>query len=192
MLAIFLDIETSGLNFSKHVPLEIAFRVVDLFSGKEIVSYERIISCSKETFDKANADSLKVNGITFADSQKGVKLEVVSKEIVDIFSKNDLIRGKSVFICQNPSFDRMFFAKIVDCDIQENNLWPYHWFDLASMFFAIHGKQYLKKRNLFSKDLIASYLNLPKENSPHSAIRGVDHLILCYKTLIGWMDSSLD
>ena len=38
----------------------------------------------------------------------------------------------------------------------------------------------------FSKDLIATQHNLPSEKKPHRALNGVDHLILCYKTVVGF------
>ena len=52
------------------------------------------------------------------------------------FARNKIKRGEAVFICQNPYFDRAFFAQLIDPDTQEKNLWPYHWLDLASMFWV--------------------------------------------------------
>ena len=40
----------------------------------------------------------------------------------------------------------------------------------------------------FSKDKIAKSLNLPEEKKPHKAMRGVDHLLLCYEKTVGFKD----
>ncbi len=36
-----------------------------------------------------------------------------------------------------------------------------------------------------SKDKIAKFYNLPPEEKPHRALRGVEHLIECYKAAVG-------
>jgi DNA polymerase-3 subunit epsilon/oligoribonuclease len=108
------------------------------------------------------------------------------------FMRNKVKRGDAVFICQNPSFDRAFFAQLVDPDTQEKSLWPYHWLDLASMFWAkaIHCKQQSDGmwpwETGLSKDKIATAFFLPSEERPHRAMNGVDHLILCYKAVVGF------
>ena len=38
----------------------------------------------------------------------------------------------------------------------------------------------------FSKDSIAEYYGIEKEKKPHRAQNGVDHLLLCYETIIGF------
>lgn len=99
-------------------------------------------------------------------------------------------RGSAVFICQNPAFDRGFFNLLVDVYVQELLNWPYHWLDLASMFWA---NIFVKARNSgiplpdkisLSKNDIAKYYDLPPEENPHKAMRGVDHLILCYRKVL--------
>ena len=43
MLGIFLDSETNGLNPFIHNIIELAYKIVDLATGKEIYKYESII-----------------------------------------------------------------------------------------------------------------------------------------------------
>lgn len=116
----------------------------------------------------------------------------VAEEVIKIFKDVGIARGKSVFICQNPSFDRPFFAHIIDPYTQEKLFWPYHWLDLASMYWM-----YVVKKNealslpipaqvKLSKDAIAQSFNLPEESRPHRAMQGVRHLLLCYRTLVGF------
>ena len=116
----------------------------------------------------------------------------IAKEVLTLLTKWKIKRDSAVFICQNPSFDRVFFSQIIDSDTQELLRWPYHWLDLASMFWAITMDKAKKNKGPlpweagFSKDLIAAHYKLPKEASPHRAMNGVDHLLLCYQAVVGF------
>ncbi len=187
MLAVFLDTETNGLDHKVHSILEIALIVVDLATGEVLESYERLIQLSDEEWERGNPYSLSFNGITKEMMQTGVPLLEASKEVKKIFKRLHIVKGKSVLICQNPSFDRVFFAKLIDVEYQEQNEFPYHWLDLASMHFA---KSLLQGKPLdqiaLSKDQIAKEYHLEKESRPHRALRGVQHLIECYQHVIGF------
>lgn len=192
MKAIFLDIESTGLNPSSHRVIEIAFKIVDLSTGDVLLSYERIVKQPLEVWNKSDPTSLEINGFTWDRLQQGISEEEVAKEIIQIFREHEIIRGKSIYICQNPAFDRTFFTQLIDIPTQESYQWPYHWLDFASMFWAlfvqsIHQNQqdYPEELNL-SKNAIAALFGLPIETHPHSAINGVNHLILCYRTVIGF------
>ncbi len=50
MFGVFLDTETSGLDPFVHVPLEIAFIIVNLCTGQELVSYETLLQVSDEAW----------------------------------------------------------------------------------------------------------------------------------------------
>lgn len=189
MIGIFLDIESNGLDNTKHRILEIAFKFIDLTSREVLSSYDRLILQPKEVWAKSDPNSLEVNGFTYEKTLNGISESTASTEIQALFKEFNIQRKKAVYICQNPSFDRSFFAQLIDPQIQENNLWPYHWLDLASMFWAIQ----LKSHQLYgekapweigiSKDNIAKTLGLETEKSPHRAMQGVDHLIECYFSL---------
>lgn len=192
VLGIFLDTETNGLNAFKHRILQIAFKIVDLTSGNIIDSYEATIFQPPEAWKKSDAASLHVNGFRYEDIENGVKADVAATEITNLFQRNNIHRGKAVFICQNPSFDRIFFSQLVDPDVQESFKWPYYWLDLASMYWAEsvrRGKKnpdHLPWVTGFSKDKIAAVYQLPPEKMPHRAMNGVDHLLLCYQKVIGF------
>ncbi|MBA2369991.1 MAG: 3'-5' exonuclease [Candidatus Protochlamydia sp.] len=196
MLAIFLDIETSGLDSYHHRVLEIAFKVLDVQTGDEIFTYQSIIKQSKEVWEKRDPASVEFNGFTWEKMLLGQEETVVSQEIVQIFTVLNIERGKAVYICQNPAFDRGFFAQIVDVYTQEKYNWPYHWLDLASMHWVLQIKRCAEKgvsipteMNL-SKNAIAQQFRLPAEIEPHSALNGVNHLILCYSTVVGFGGSA--
>ena len=192
MLGIFLDIETNGLNPFKHKAIEIAFKILDMETGVLVDTYQTILYQSYDEWQNSDLSSLQINGFNWEDVSFGIPYEIASKEIQECFSKNKIKRDKAVFICQNPSFDRAFFAQIISPDLQEKLLWPYHWLDLASMYWT---SALLKKRSDsspypwetgFSKDKIAKVYNIASESKPHRAINGVDHLILCYQAVIGF------
>jgi oligoribonuclease len=192
MQAIFLDIEATGLNPSCHRVIEIAFKLVDLPTGEVKLSYERIVKQPLEVWNLSDPVSLEINGFTWEKIQGGISEETVAKEIIQLFNEHHILRGTSIYICQNPAFDRTFFTQLIDIPTQERFQWPYHWLDLASMFWAhfvqsIHDKResYPEELNL-SKNAIAARYGLPIETYPHSALNGVDHLLLCYRTVIGF------
>ena len=192
MLGIFLDTETNGLNPQKHVLLEIALKILNVERGEELDQLERIVCPTLEEWERSEPSSLDVNGFTYKELKKGLRHEQLREQLIELFTTWNLIRGASVFICQNPSFDRAFFSQIVNPDLQESLLWPYHWLDLASMFW-IAGIQKGKHQQGefpwvtgFSKDKIAAACRLPPEAKPHRAMNGVNHLILCYQTIVGF------
>lgn len=192
MLAIFLDIETTGLDFFIHRSIDFALKVIDTSTGIEIFTYQSIIKQSQSVWEKCDPSSLEINGFTWDKLQLGKTEEVVKTEIIQIFANLGISRGKAVYICQNPAFDRGFFSQIVDIHTQERLNWPYHWLDFASMFWALRIKQAKQDQEPFpleinlSKNAIAAFYNLPTEITPHSALNGVNHLVLCYQTVIGF------
>jgi DNA polymerase-3 subunit epsilon/oligoribonuclease len=192
VLGIFLDTEANGLNPQVHKVIELAYKIVDLSTGEIKEEFESIVAQPEDAWKKSDPNSLKVNGFTWEDMQKGRSIEHIAKETLHLFKKWGIIRRKAVFICQNPSFDRAFFSQLIDSDTQERLQWPYHWLDLASMYWAIcMDKAKQKKGPLpwetgYSKDMIAKQYNIPPEQHPHKAMNGVAHLLLCYKAVVGF------
>jgi DNA polymerase-3 subunit epsilon/oligoribonuclease len=192
VLGVFLDTETNGLNAFRHRVLEIAFKIVDVRTGELKAAYESVVHQSDEVWKSSDPASLKVNGFTYDQMIKGKRPDAVAAEITNILQKNGIHRGTGVFICQNPSFDRIFFSQLVDPDIQESLNWPYYWLDFASMYWAESLRRGKENPQLypwatgFSKDRIASVYHLEAEQKPHRAMNGVDHLLLCYEKVIGF------
>lgn len=195
MLGIFLDTETNGLNPRKHKILEIAYKILDIETGEAKLSFEQTLTLSEKDWENSDRNSLKVNGFTWEEVRQGVLPEVSGKTILSHFEEAGIKRGNAVFVCQNPSFDRAFFGQLIDPDIQEKLLWPYHWLDLASMHWAkaislgeSNPTAYPWNTGV-SKDKIARAYGLPSEKTPHRAMHGVEHLILCYQAVIGFPKS---
>jgi oligoribonuclease len=188
MIGVFLDSETNGLNAAHHKILEIALKIVDLSSGEKKAEYETLVSQPIEAWERSDPESLRINGFTFDTVSKGKSPRIIAQEIIDLFSLWDIKRKKAVFICQNPSFDRVFFSQLIDADTQEMLRWPYHWLDLASMHWALSISKPgpLPWETGLSKDSIATHYQLPSEEKPHRAMNGVNHLLLCYRAVVGF------
>lgn len=188
MLLIFLDTETTGLNPEKHRTLEIAFKVLDTRSDHIVLSYESIVCQTAEIWAEADPESLQINGFSWEDTIKGKTEKVVASEILNDLNHLELGQKEGVFVCQNPSFDRAFFTQLINADLQTHSGWPYHWLDLASMYWGIQctrNPNFCKeaKEVDLSKDTIAQHYGLDPEKPPHRAMNGVNHLMACYKAL---------
>lgn len=190
MLAIFLDIETTGLDPKFHKTIDLAFRIVDFSTYNIIESYQSVVKQPHEDWLKHDPISLQINGYTWETVSQGVDATIVSEEIIDIFAKHGIVRGNSVFICQNPAFDRVFLTQLIPISKQEELRWPYHWLDLASMYWALLLDQCSQENKPFpsnmtlSKNEIAERYGIPPESSPHRAMNGVDHLMACYEAVL--------
>lgn len=192
MLGIFLDTETNGLNPYKHRVIEIAFQILDIYNGDLKETFHSIVSVSVEDWQKSDPESLQVNGFHWDEIAQASSPAIVGNRIQEVFARNRIKRGEAVFICQNPSFDRIYFSQLINPDTQEKLRWPYHWLDLASMYW----NEAMKKGALgvgkypweagYSKDKIALAYQLPTEEKPHRAMNGVNHLLLCYTTIVGF------
>jgi oligoribonuclease len=190
---VFLDIETNGLDPYLHSPLEISLSIYDLHTMECISGYTTFIECSeREWVIHSDPQALKINGITYDQVKEGKSFECICEDLVELFLSYEIHKTNSVFICQNPSFDRAFFNQIFPVETQNEIELPYHWLDLASMYWAknidvnktINGHS-MPRIIPLSKDAIASYYGLPIEGKPHRAFNGVQHLITCYKALMG-------
>ena len=192
MIGVFLDTETNGLNPKIHAILEIAYQIVDLSTGEVKEKYQAVVAQPLEVWQKSDPGSLKVNGFTWEEVSLGNPLFRVKEEVIASLARWKVQRKEALFICQNPSFDRIFFSQLIDPDIQEALHWPYHWLDLASMHWALSMKQSMRHQGPFpwdigcSKDQIAAYYQLPPEEKPHRAMNGVQHLLLCYTAVVGF------
>lgn len=192
MLGIFLDLETTGLDPFRHRVGDIAFSVVDLASGEELEHYQSIVKQPSDVWESKDSTSVQINGLSWEKISQGKKETEIREEILTIFSRFKISRGRSFFICQNPSFDRSFFSQIVPTYTQEKLNWPYHWLDLASMYWALQIKEWRASKTplpaslTLSKNAIAAHFHLPPEITPHSASNGVRHLLLCYTHTVGF------
>ncbi len=195
MLGVFLDTETSGLNAMTHCIFELAYRIVDVSSGNVVSEYQSLIAQPKSVWEKSDPESLRITGFSWEEISGGKSLAQVAAEVKADFQKHNIVRKKAVFICQNPTFDRAFFSQVVPPETQEQLQWPYHWLDLASMYWALslreaqQGKGPAPWMGGISKDNIAKRYGLEHEPKPHRALNGVTHLMKCYETVVGFLNT---
>lgn len=191
VLGIFLDLETNGLDYRKHSVLEISIQVLDLTTAEKKGEIDTVIFHDKQTFDKADPISLQINGFAYEMLISGTTLLDLNKQIICLFKQLNITRKNAVYICQNPSFDRVFFSQIIPVDTQEELLWPYHWLDLASMYWKASISSHAYEKSIdellpLSKDHIAASAGVSPESKPHRAANGTQHLIDCYEKVVGF------
>lgn len=188
MKGIFLDTEANGLDPFVHTICEIGIQIVDMETGTLGPSYSSPVYLSEEEWEASQAESLHINGFTYDMVRNAPTRDEVAQAILSLFEKEGLIRGESVFICQNPSFDRVFFSKLIPSNVQEKRNFPYHWLDLASMHWALSIKsgQILPWTVGLSKNKISAFYKIAPEGIPHRAINGVHHLLSCYEAVVGF------
>lgn len=195
MLGVFLDTETTGLDPLRHHPIEIAFKVVDLLTGDVKETFESKISLSEQAWGAGDHHAQLIHALTFEELKTAPTKEMVGKTIIHILRQQGIVRGQGLFICQNPSFDKGFFNQLVSVELQEELEFPYHWLDLASMYWTrvvrdqlVDVQQQLQLHHAFyvSKDQIAKQMGLAPEKKPHRAMQGVLHLLACYEKVVGF------
>lgn len=185
MLAIFLDIETTGLDPTRHRPIEIALKIYDVMTGEKHGEYQSVVRQSQEVWEQHDPVSIEINGFTWEKIKSGKEPEQAGDEIIRLFTSLNIRRGEAVFICQNPAFDRGFFSHFVPVYTQENLEWPYHWLDLASMYWTkVMERGVIPEKFSLSKNAIAAEYGLLPEAKPHRAMNGVDHLVECYQVVL--------
>lgn len=189
---IFIDIETTGLDPTRHRSLEVACQLINLTNGEKLGAYNSVIRQPIEVWERSDRVSLAVNGFQWEDLATGLEESEVADQMIALFKQMEVARGKAFFIAQNPTFDRAYFSQLVPVYRQEQLNWPYHWLDFASMYWALRVQQLRASKpaacaeiNL-SKDTIAKQYGLPPEPQPHRAMNGVEHLVECYSRVVGW------
>jgi oligoribonuclease len=198
MKAVFLDIETTGLDFDRHVAIDIGMIIVDLNDYTYMHEYTSCIRCDESDWWFSDPKALEINGYSSQFHDKIAQDDwIVSEQIEEFFKAHDIVKGKAFFICQNPSFDKPFFMQLMCHErMVEMNL-PYHWLDLASMYWMKYYATFYPVPSAhciipefayeisLSKDTIAMHIGIPTEEKPHKAIQGARHLLECYKGLCG-------
>jgi oligoribonuclease (3'-5' exoribonuclease) len=87
---VFCDIETSGLDFYQHVPLEIALCVYDMSQNNRVSVYQSLISCNEEEYKKGDPQAFQVNGLNWEVIQTGKSPFAVKEDILQLFKENKI------------------------------------------------------------------------------------------------------
>lgn len=182
MIAVFLDVETTGLDYKRDKLIEVGLIVVDLDQNKVVNSYEAIVK--HEDLILENTTGHHINQISTEEMLKeGKKEELIAFEIEEILIEHAFFMHHGFFICQNPSFDFMFTRHLFACMKTSPRAWPYHWLDLASMYWVKIGHK-SQFPVVLSKNNIARQLDIDSEAQPHRALGGALHLLDCYQEIM--------
>nr|QBK86850.1 MAG: exonuclease [Marseillevirus LCMAC103] len=190
--AIALDTETTGLDPLHNHVVEIAFQLVDTETGRRLDSYQNVVALTEAEWAQAAPKALAVNGFTWAEVRsRGVPRDTIRSDICAFFAKHHLTASTAFFLCQNPSFDKSFFVQLCPADVQRKWTFPYHWYDLSSMNWALEARAIARGEKdpyaiCTSKDGIAWSHGLDREAAPHRAMNGVDHMLAIYEKIVGF------
>ena len=70
---------TLGLNPKVHRIIEIAYKIIDLYSGEEKTSFNSLIYQPESVWEKSNLKSLKINELSLKEIQIGKKEKIAAK-----------------------------------------------------------------------------------------------------------------
>jgi len=167
---VFIDLETSGLDFLRHEILEIGCLVVDPQTLEVKKEFE--VKVKPESLAKADPEALRMIGYSITGWRRAKSLKTALKEL------NRLAPG-GMFVGWNISFDRPFLEKaarekgiILDFD--------YHWLDVMSIAYERFLKE--KKVNRFRLNFICEFLGIPRGRS-HRAMSDTVAVLAVYRRL---------
>lgn len=166
----FVDIETTGLNVTKHEIIEIGCVITDY---RLKVKEEFEIKIKPNDILNANKTSLKINHYNTKDWENAYEL----KEALKIFSKKV---KDCIMVGQNVAFDSGF----LEYNFARNNLvntMHYHRLDTISIAWAKFHND--KNFEHFSLREMCKYFGIENKN-PHSALSDARATYELYKKLM--------
>jgi len=166
----FIDIETTGLDVTKHEIIEIGC-VITTPKLKVIEKFE--LKIKPEKIENADSISLKVNHYNLEDWEFAHTL----KDVMKIFSKKT---KDCIMVGQNVSFDSCFLENAFYKTGFKNNM-HYHKLDTISIAWA----KFHKKRSFehFSLREMCKLFDIKNER-PHSALSDAYATYQLYKKLM--------
>lgn len=164
---VFIDLETTGLDFTKHEIIEVACLVVDPKTLKIKKRYQSKVA--PEHLETADPVALELVGFSPKAWKRAKPLGKVIKKL------NSLAPG-GIFIGWNVSFDKAFLEKAA----RENGIildFDYHWIDVMSLFYEeSFSNENIKRLNLGH---ICEVLGTPRKDA-HTAMGNVKTTLKVY------------
>lgn len=130
---LLIDLETTGLDSSKHEIIQLAAVLLDKKTLKEKETFNNFVKPS--SWDKRNPESMKINGISWEQ----VKNAPTLKKVLDSFQKQF---GRAVILSYYGGPVDMDFLRAAYKKIGKKFLFDYHYFNLWALFLS-----YLAVRN---------------------------------------------
>ncbi len=188
---LFLDIETSGLNPPKAVPLSIA--MVCETSPTTRRHFEVLIDPTDEQWENRNAKAMEVNGLTREVlKEEGVSLEQAKIEFLSFFLQCGITHNNTLLVGQNPSFDIKFLDFYFPTKFM--GFPPQTLFDNIELFkiteqYDLKLKPYKNSRNTHN---MSKALKVQEEDNIHTAMGGALAAIRNFNALRNRMQEALD
>lgn len=167
---VFIDLETTGLDFDRHEIIEVACLVVDTKTLKIKKRFHRKVV--PEHLETADSSALKLVGF----SPKAWKRAQPLKQVIKVL--NRLAPG-GIFTGWNVSFDRPFLEKSArEKDMILN--FDYHWIDVMSLFYEeSFSNKDIKRLNLGH---VCEVLGIKRKDA-HTAMGDVETTLAVYRYL---------
>lgn len=170
-----VDLETTGLNPGEHVILAIGAVVFDE-DGNVIDLFSRLITPTKEQWEKASPKALEVNGLTLERlTEEGVHPHAAFSHYVDFLLKNGAIPPYDwalKFVGQNPAFDIRFLEKFAGRHLDFYGI-PYtNAIDVRSLYDKAVSLRLAPFLQYKGGANISKALGVPPEPDVHDALEG--------------------
>jgi DNA polymerase III epsilon subunit-like protein len=172
---LFVDVETGGVDPTKHPLFEVAMRCECGPDDPSAVNFSSVIRVSPEEWEACMPGALRVNQFSYQELQRGHTLDEVGQDLANWLLTNDIRRETVQWVGQNPRFDRAFLALYLGTYLEFVGLLPYE----ALIDVIALGKQYKRTNKQFkptswSGGNIALALGVEAEDPLHRAAGGVE------------------
>lgn len=155
----FTDVETTGLDASRHEIIELGLVVIDQKTLSIIDALD--LKIAPEHIETASPKALEINGYAPADWEGATSLDAAMRAYSDK-------TAEAMFSAHNITFDWAFISTAFTKTGTSNHM-DYHRLDLLTMaWFALRNRG-AEKLNL---NAVAKFLGVPEEPLPHRAING--------------------
>ncbi len=162
---LLIDLETTGLDASKHEIIQIAALLLDKKTLKEKGVFSSYIRPSR--WKNRDLESMKVNGIKWDQVKDAQGLQKV------LYQFDELFHPKSVILSYYGGPVDMDFLRIAYKKVKMDWNFDYHYFNLWCVFYAyLASKNLLKNKKKFAgfemEDLMKKFII--KSQNRHDAL----------------------
>jgi DNA polymerase III epsilon subunit-like protein len=173
---IFLDIETTGLEYSQGAVILSIGAVAELRGKKNLgnsVEFYGLICPTREEFAAASPEALQVNGLTWETLEaNGKPFREVVEDFLRWLMEHKIDAKNYQYVGQNPNFDLGFLRFFLGDELDFVNFPfedPLDIRDLYSILVSRRVMKYLKRR---TGENISIELGVEPEPKIHNALEG--------------------
>lgn len=162
---LVLDIESTGIDVTKHEIIQIAGVLIDKKTLKEKKSFSSYVKPKK--WKQRSPEAMAVNHITWDQLKDAPDIKTVLKKFVNVFGKDVIptTYGGNLDIIFLPAAFRNSKMKY-PFDYHTFNMWP-----LFYTYMGSHNQLKNRKRFVgFSLEDIGDYLKVPRSPDRHDAL----------------------